>query len=137
MTIGDPAYDAAERAALNNGIDVLLKHSRRVLILDSPYIQRGRIDGEAPQTASTQSSHTRMDRWNALVREVAASRPNVRVVSYGKYFNDHPQDDDRLRPDGIHLTWATATQVSSWLGPELTATIDEMRAADPRTASAG
>jgi hypothetical protein len=131
VSIGDPAYDAAEKVALLNGIDVLLKHSRRVLILDSPYIQRGRIDGEAPQSVSTQSSHARMDRWNQLVREVAASRPNVRVVPYGNYFNDHPQDDDHLRPDGIHLTWLTAIQVSGWLGPEVAATITHMRAATP------
>ena len=31
VSIGDPQYDAAEKAALLHGIDVLLKHSRRVL----------------------------------------------------------------------------------------------------------
>jgi len=126
VSIGNPAYDAAEKAALIDGIDVLLKHSSRVLILESPYIQRGRVDGQAPPTVSTQSSHARMDGWNALVREFAAERPNVQVVYYGKYFNDHPQDDDRLRPDGVHLTWPTATQVAGWLGPELAATIAHM-----------
>ena len=119
VSMGDPAYDTAEKAALLEGVDALLKHSSRVLILDSPYIQVGRVDGESPQTVSSQSSHARMDRWNELLREVAAARPNVRIVSYAKYFNDHPQDDDRLRPDGVHLTWDTATQVSDWLGPEL------------------
>ena len=132
VSIGDPAYDAAETAALTQGVDALLKHSRRVLILSSPYIQRGRIDGVAPDAASAQSSHARMDGWNRIAAKVAASRPNVRVVYYGQYFNDHPREDDRLRPDGIHLTWATAIGISAWLAPELAATITHMRASEAR-----
>jgi peptidoglycan/LPS O-acetylase OafA/YrhL len=135
VSIGNPEYDAAEKAALTKGVDVLLKHSRRVLILDSPYIQRGRVDGSAPDSPSTQSSHARMDGWNKIAADVAASRPNVEFAYYGEYFNAHPRDDDRLRPDGIHLTWATAIDVSSWLAPELAKTIARMRAAG--TASTG
>jgi peptidoglycan/LPS O-acetylase OafA/YrhL len=127
VSIGNPQYDAAETAALRDGVDVLLGHSRRVLILYSPYIQRGRIDGIPPESTSVQSSHARMDGWNTIARNVAASRPNVRVVYYGQYFDDHPRSDDRLRPDGIHLTWKTAIEVSGWLDPELARTITQMR----------
>ena len=60
------------------------------------------------------------------MREVAAERPNVRVIDYGDYLNERPAEDDRLRPDGIHLTWASAATVAAWLGPQIASAITHM-----------
>lgn len=131
-SFGDPAYDAAERAALAHGVDVLLEHSPAVLMLTSPYVERGRVDGRSPERQVAMSDPQRMDRWNAIIREVAARNPTrVGVVEYARYIAKRAADDARLRPDGIHLTWDTATEVATWLGPEVSRSIkalDEERA---------
>ncbi len=50
--LGDPFYDEVERSALTHGVDVLLEHSPYVVILTSPYVERGRAGGRPPSANS-------------------------------------------------------------------------------------
>lgn len=128
--LGDPFYDEVERAALTHGVDVLLEHSPYVVILTSPYVERGRANGRPPERQLPMSDHIRMDRWNAIVRQVVAQYPQrVGIVEYAAFLDSKsPADDARLRPDGIHLTWDTTTEVARWLGPEVSRTIKSLEA---------
>jgi hypothetical protein len=47
----------------------------------------------------------------------------VGVIDVASYLDGNP-DERRLRPDGVHLTQATATEVAAWLGPEIRAVYD-------------
>lgn len=128
--LGDPFYDEVERSALTYGIDVLLEHSPYVVILTSPYVERGRANGRPPERQLPMSDHSRMDMWNALVRQVVAKYPErVGIVDYAAFLDSKsPAEDARLRPDGIHLTWGTTTEVARWLGPEVSRTIKSLEA---------
>jgi hypothetical protein len=64
-----------------------------------------------------------MDRFNALVADVARTRPDrMRIVDLGAYLRGRPGGlfDPAIRADGVHFTKSGAAEVSaSWLGPEI------------------
>ena len=94
-----------------------------VVWLTCPLIDFGlTANGISPHFAM--SDPTRMVRFNELLREVAAERPNLRVVDFAGFLATAPggELDRTMRPDGVHLTDAAALQVAQWLGPQLVAT---------------
>ncbi|MFN8035467.1 MAG: acyltransferase family protein [Acidimicrobiia bacterium] len=117
--IGDPAVDAALVAKLGEAVDTLLANgARRVVLVTSPPIESGRVDGQSPPSPFPESDPARMARWNAIQREVAASRRHVGVVDLAAYLGGRT-DDHRLRPDGVHFTNDTALEITGWLGPRI------------------
>ncbi|MEZ5144346.1 MAG: acyltransferase family protein [Acidimicrobiales bacterium] len=120
-SLGDPVLDDAVRRQLARGVDALLDAGAgKVLLLTSPYIDSNRRNGVSPPTPFPESDRARMDRWNQIVREVADERSRVGIVDLAAYQNGLPDEvDRRLRPDGVHLTWDTANEVATWLGPEI------------------
>lgn len=119
--IGQPEFDEQERAEIHEAVDILSAGGAEVYWLTSPRIRIGTVDGTPPAFERPASNPLRMARFNTLVAEVAAERPeDVTVIDLAGYLRSTPggEMDPALRPDGIHLTWDAATAVSSaWLGP--------------------
>jgi peptidoglycan/LPS O-acetylase OafA/YrhL len=121
LTIGeDPELDDALRASLQERVDLLLEHSGMVVLLASPDIDVGRVDGRSPTDELDESDPERMARFRAILAEVAAATPGVEIVDLAAWI-DASGDDADLRPDGVHFTPETTGTVAEWLAPELVA----------------
>jgi len=136
-SLGDPVLDTAVRGQLTGGVDALRASGATVVLLTGPYIEAGRREGAAPPAPLPESDPARTDRWNQIVREVAASRDGVGVVDLNAYVSRRGADDRRLRPDGIHFTWDTANEVAEWLGPEIARVGNELRSPATTSTSSG
>ncbi len=119
LTIGeDEALDSALSAALQIGVDSLLKHAGTVVLLASPDIDVGRIDGRSRTEPYSESDPERMERFREILAEVAASTNGVVVVDLAAWIAER-DDDATLRPDGVHFTPETTELVAEWLAPQL------------------
>jgi len=121
--IGQPDFDELVRQEIHEAVDILSAGGAEVYWLTSPRIRIGTVDGAPPAFDRPASNPLRMARFNTLVAEVAAERPDdVTVIDLAGYLRSTPggEMDPALRPDGIHLTWDSATAVSNdWLGPAI------------------
>jgi hypothetical protein len=118
---GDPAYDTEFAQELATGVDTLLKKVPTVVLVTSPYIQTGWGVTEAVANDPI-NDHARMDRLNALLREIAGQRPGVVVVDLAGHLiadPSKPLTNADLRPDGVHFTPEAARDVADWLGPAI------------------
>ena len=119
---GDPEYDAQLRAGIAADIDLMSSQGATVAWVLSPYIEPGldRQGGPWPE-----GSHKRMDRLNAIIREVVATRwDRSLVVDLQSHMRARPQGelDWNERPDGNHFSDdASYTMAESWLGPTIEA----------------
>ena len=121
LTIGeDPELDDALRASLQARVDLLLEHSGMVVLLASPDIDVGRVDGRSPTDDLDESDPERMARFRAILAEIAAATADVEVLDLAGWINASG-DDAGLRPDGVHFTPETTRTVAAWLAPELLA----------------
>jgi len=119
LTIGeDTMLDDALRSALQERVDALLEHSGMVVLLASPDIDAGRIDGRSPTDGYPESDPARMQRFREILAEVAQRTPGVEVLDLAAWFEQRP-DDRTLRPDGVHLTPESTGTVARWLAPQL------------------
>jgi hypothetical protein len=117
---GDPTLDAWQLSEMQQAVDDLGQTGARVLWFDLPYEQRdkGEITG-APLLDS--SDPTRIDRYNALLGDLEATRP-VSILRWAKYFDALSVEDDlALRvSDGFHLKSESTQQVlDEWLWAEI------------------
>ncbi len=87
--IGEAPFDAYLRGKLDQAVEVLSARGAEVVITTAPYFRRGlRPDGGL----YPEDEPERVDRYNSIVREVAARHPGrVAVVDLGA----------RLTPDGF------------------------------------
>lgn len=117
--IGDPAVDARLIATLTAAVDTLFASgARKVVLVTSPTFDSGRVDGVSPPKPFPESDPSRIARWNAIEREVAATRPHVGVLDFAAYMATRT-DDRRLRPDGVHFTYDTGREVADRLAPAI------------------
>ncbi len=111
LTVGDPAYDTWLEGELGGAADALHDAgAARVVWMTLP-VERGTDNGD------------RVDRFNALVAEAAATRPWLVIADYAGFLEASGRDAE-LRPDGVHLgntdPEAGAQQVSRlWLNDVL------------------
>ncbi len=119
LTIGeDEALDDALRDALRERVDTLLEQSGMVVLLASPDIDVGRIDGRSPNESFAESDPARMERFREILGEVADETQRVEVLDLAGWYASRTDDRD-LRPDGVHLIPETTGTVAEWLVPEL------------------
>ena len=131
-SIDDPVlYDEMQRR-LAETVDEITARGIAVVLVLSPPIEAGRVDGVSPSQAQPESDPARMALWNQLLEEIAASRPTVTTVDLAGYVASRT-DDARLRPDGIHFTDETALEVAEWLGPEVARVLAELGIQTPVT----
>jgi len=124
--LGDPVADDRARALLQQAVDGLSADGAHVALVTTSHVDRRR-PGPGPCACPE-----RLDRWNELQREVAAANPGtVSIIDLEGWLLSLGQDEDvRLRPDGVHFSEVTATEVAErWL-------IDQVLAL-PRNAVAG
>lgn len=108
-TIGDPAFDEYVTTRLDEFIDGLRDVGvQRVGLVICPYLSETvRPSGFAPGLEVSRE-HTRMDRWNGLLRSIADRRGDVAVVAFDQLMNPHV-DDATMRPDGAHYAFDVDT----------------------------
>ncbi len=117
--LGQPSFDARERRALEAAVRVLGSDGATVVLLTAPYYQQPeQADGQPwPEDAPA-----RVDRYNALLRQVAAASHGRVVVADlgarldpGGHFTPTIDGMTVRFSDGIHVTPAGAKLVSPWL----------------------
>jgi hypothetical protein len=117
---GDPTYDRFLAGEIGAATDLLRSRGVTVVWLTTPPLDFGRGQVPRPEPDPVDAG-ARVDRLNELVREQAAARDGVAVVEFGDYIAGLPPDEDaRIRSDGVHLDMAEAFGVAEdWLGPEI------------------
>jgi hypothetical protein len=105
--IGDARYEAYLRRRLTLALRTVAAAGTRVVVLTAPYSRRvERPDGGLWPEDTTE----RVDRWNALVRQVAGEQqPAVPVIDLNRRTGPQGRyaervDGIRLRYDGLHIT---------------------------------
>jgi peptidoglycan/LPS O-acetylase OafA/YrhL len=117
--IGDPAFDRYLLNQVRLAVKVLSSRGGKVVLLSTPFYSTG----EQPDGLSWQEDDpVRVDRYNAILREVASEHPTkVFFLNFNAIVdpNGHYQqvvDDVPLRfTDGVHLT----AQGDCWLAPRV------------------
>ncbi len=117
--IGDPEVDEFIRGEFRTAVDVLAAQGALVVLVTTPPFGSWADDGRN-EFVVRQYDPVRMNRLNALLREVAAERPDlVRVLDLDVGLADRSEDRS-LRPDGVHYDIPSFAAFSeSWFGPEL------------------
>jgi len=120
--IGDPPFDARLVAAINRAVDVLSSDGAVVVWLTEPHLDfsRGRTGLPASSVAHI-SERARIDRLNALLRQVDARRPEMVVVDVLQHLRTLPGGElsTDLRPDGVHLSEDAAVALAPWLTAQI------------------
>ena len=121
IEFASPESDALILAEIHLMVDVLGSSGGHVVVLTSPYFTEIGEEG----TAFTEYAPWRIDHWNALLRQVAAERPDeVTVIELGAklapdgVYTDTVEGID-VRGDGIHLSIAGTDWIAEWLAPQL------------------
>jgi peptidoglycan/LPS O-acetylase OafA/YrhL len=110
--LGDPVADEQIRALLQQAVDELSVDGARVALVTTSHVDR-RKPGPGPCACPE-----RLDRWNELLREVAAANPGtVSIIDLEGWLTSvGPAEDEHLRLDGVHFSEETAAEVSErWL----------------------
>ena len=120
-SIGDPVYDAFLRSEVSSAMDTIVAGGGEVVWLTHPYIRVGVTEGLPGPFP--EEDHERMDRLNALIRQVAATKQRVTVVDLEEHMRSLPEGDLDLtdRPDGIHWSRNASYVLAPWLGETLLA----------------
>lgn len=113
----DARHDAFIEARLREGLDALAS-TPLIVILTSPYVEPGRVNGRPPARQQPSGDPARMDRLNEIIQEVAADYPNVAIADLAAWINASPEDH-LLRPDGVHFSRQAARDTA----PRLAATV--------------
>ena len=114
----DDELDALIEAKLTEAVDLLLSESEIVVVLTNPDTEIGRLDGKSPDKPFPESDPVRMDRFNEMLRTVAATDPRIQVIDLAAWVEARP-DERELRPDGVHFTTETAPIAADWLALQI------------------
>ncbi|MCT7657419.1 acyltransferase family protein [Mycobacterium deserti] len=115
--IGEDGYDAYLRGELNRALDILSSTGAQVVVTTEPYNRRAeKPDG----SLYPEDDPDRVDEWNALLRSVAAKRPNVSVLDLNEKLSPNGVytnrvDGIRVRSDGVHPTPEAVEWMTPWL----------------------
>ena len=124
--VGDPAFDAYLRSELELAIATAGAHGARVVLATEPYNRRGeQLDG----SLFPEDEPKRVTAWNALLRDVAADHPDVRILDFGARVSPDAHftwtaGGVQVRSDGLHLTPSGVHDwIAPWLLPQLRAAV--------------
>ncbi|MCB1249465.1 MAG: acyltransferase family protein [Acidimicrobiales bacterium] len=108
---GDPVFDAVLADEMRGIVELFAERDIHVVWLTLPEL--GAPEGEDPfEWRGPGSDPARAERYNELLRQVAAEQPDaVTVVDLAAWLADSGEDR-RLRPDGTHFTNETAREVA-------------------------
>jgi peptidoglycan/LPS O-acetylase OafA/YrhL len=114
----DREMDRAMLDSLDDAVTDLLDHVGVVVLVASPNVEIGRDHGRSPRREAPDSDPDRMAAYRELVERVAARHDRVAVLDMAAWLHER-DDDNRLRPDGVHFTEATSKEVAEWAAPEI------------------
>jgi lysophospholipase L1-like esterase len=122
--LGEPGYDTYLSSELDRAVTALSSRGGRVVLCTYPYTRRGeRPDGGL----YPEDDPARIRRWNTLLHEAAARRPDVaQVADTGAVLDPGggytpTVNGVVVRSDGLHLTPAGSDLLARWLLPRLAA----------------
>ncbi|HLT69037.1 MAG TPA: acyltransferase [Acidimicrobiales bacterium] len=116
---GDPVYDRYLYEEIAAATDLFLEEGLVVVWLLAPHIEVGRNEEPPPDPPYPESDPARMDRLNEILQRVADERHGVVTVDLQGLLRSLPggEMDPALRPDGVHFTPESATELAPRLGP--------------------
>jgi peptidoglycan/LPS O-acetylase OafA/YrhL len=111
----DPSYRQYQLSAYDKFVKVLSSTGAAVEWADAPYFT---FRQDLPWVSDDPA---RIDELNAMYRQLAATHPNVHLLSYAAHLNEPGRyDDPNVRPDGVHMTPQAADRLAqTWLLPQL------------------
>ncbi len=117
--VGDPGVDRYVLGELLGAIDQLAVDGATVVVLTQPGIRPGLDQGfqDLPE-----GDPTRMERFNELLAEAVALRPEVaRLVDFRSWVTAMPggEHNAATRADGVHFNEDVLPSIGEWLGPQL------------------
>jgi hypothetical protein len=123
--LGEPEFDAYERAQLEKAVSVFGAGGARVVLMTSPYFHSGeQLNGQPWDEDAT----VRVDILNAMILSVAAEHPaNVSVVPLHQYLDPNGHYTSTIHGqvmrflDGVHTTEAAGTYLAPKILPQLAA----------------
>ena len=103
--IGDAAYDSWLLEQFATFVDGISVEGAPIVWFTVPDVNPPYVAGETGQPPFAESDPARTDRYNALIREYAASDARVTVVEFGDAVKAHEggQFEPKMRPDGAHI----------------------------------
>ena len=130
--LGDPVYDRYMLGEIKGATEVLLSKGLTVVWLTTPPLHFGHGMVPPPEHQDPPDARARIAKLNALIRQVAASHPRTAVIDFGAHFSHLPkQENERLRPDGVHVDLKRSYEVARWLGPRLLAAVKAVGGPSP------
>ncbi len=122
--LGNTSFDDYVRGELERAVSIAGSGGARVALATEPYNHRGeRPDGGL----WPEDEPDRVDRWNALLREVAAEHPDtVQLIELGARLCPEGEftksvGNITVRSDGVHLTPEGVHWLAPWLLPQFAA----------------
>jgi peptidoglycan/LPS O-acetylase OafA/YrhL len=123
--LGDPAFDAYERAQIANAVSILHSGGAHVAITTSPFYDTGEQPDGQPWD---EDAPARVDLLNKMIETVAAVNPGtVSVVPLNRYLDPDGHftskiDGKTMRfADGVHTTEDAGTYLAPKILPQLAA----------------
>ena len=109
----DPATAAFVKQEVLDQVDLVASTGKLAILMTYPRFVATKTDGPDRDPA-------RMARYNQILAEVAAERPDtVRLLDFAGWLGDRSQDK-ALRPDGTHFTDEAATRLTNdWIGNQI------------------
>ena len=118
LSFADPALETALLDQMIRVTDGLLDVVDLVVFITNPDVGAARIETAGAGGPHPEYDPARMEAFRSLQSRVATADSRIVIAALDQWIADH--DDARLRPDGVHFSWETATEVAhEWLGPEI------------------
>ncbi|MEZ5322730.1 MAG: acyltransferase family protein [Microthrixaceae bacterium] len=115
--VGDPVYDRYLTDELLTANDLLASDGAMVVWATLPYYGTNG-NGEVDDGLAASRTRERVDRYNQLLRDVVAQRPNARLLDLADFI-DPQVDDHTIREDGAHYQGPAINRVGSWVGTRI------------------
>lgn len=132
---GDQTFDDFLRTEIATRVDELSAHGATVVWLTMPHVRRALPGVAFPAESLPENDPARIDRYNAVVNELAASTPSMEVVDLAAWTAARPGGEfsPTDRPDGVTFSVATAAELIDWTAAQIAGTV---RTVDTRPAEA-
>ncbi len=118
LAVTDPELETALLDQLTRVSDGLLEVVEMVVYVTNPDVGAPRIETAGGGGPHPEYDPARMEAFRSLQSRVATADDRIVIAALDQWIAD--RDDARLRPDGVHFSWDTATEVAhEWLGPEI------------------
>ena len=118
LSLTDPELETALLDQMIRVTDGLLETVELVVFVANPDVGSARIETAGGDGPHPEYDPARMEAFRSLQSRVATADNRIVIAALDQWIAD--RDDARLRPDGVHFSWETATEVArEWLGPEI------------------